>query len=287
MLYHTTLHYNMSEAVANTNNTTTFEIKRAKYNRKYRNEKRGGNRPRVNNADLRALRHMVEGLPIEVEYNKKTNDIKFIVSHDGVSDSSVHKSIEIDGYDTGGQAIRTMLGLAVSVAVSTGNTVQHAPFTCGSVGKANLLYVQMASNIIPEHSQFTVIDGNPYNSDAPKPRDFDRLFEVVRKVYGVDFKLLDETGPWADHMNRYTLVRGADVPINANDGIIDLVVDSHIADQLLMTHIFHRDKVRSKINITINNYDEDYHVDAMVKIMTALNIVYTDITINGDRIIVL
>jgi len=49
----------MSKAIVA--NTTTFEIKRAKLNYKYRNKKRGGNRPRINKADLRALHHMIQG----------------------------------------------------------------------------------------------------------------------------------------------------------------------------------------------------------------------------------
>ena len=90
---HSIVNQVMSEALAR---TTTFEIKRAKLNYKYRNEKRGGNRPRqINKTDLRALHHMLAELPIRVLKDRKTNDIKFIVNHDEPSNTKINKSIEL------------------------------------------------------------------------------------------------------------------------------------------------------------------------------------------------
>ena len=276
-------------------NITTFEIKRAKLNYKYRNEKRGGNRPRINKADLRALHHMLAELPVQLEYDKKTNDIKFIVDHDQHEDKStadLYKSIEIDGYDTGGQAIRTIVGLAVKAAIKPKYTLKLAPFTCSSVGKASLLYIQMAANIIPEYSSFTVIGGNPYNPDAPQPRDFDRLFAIISQIYGINLELVDNTGPWLEEMYRFTLIRrGNTIPLYTEE-VISLIVDSHTANQILMSHIFFQHRTISTIKIDIrdvgrdNQSENDYHIDAILKIMTALNITFTDITISDTRTIV-
>lgn len=288
-IIHSIVNQVMSEALAS---TTTFAIKRAKLNYKYRNEKSGGNRPRINKADLRAIHHMLAELPIHPEYDRKTNDIKFIVNHDDKSNAKINKSIELDGYDTGGQTIRTILGLAIKAAMKPKHTLKLPPFTCSSVGKASLLYIQMAANIISEYSSFTVIGGNPYNPDAPKPRDFDRLFTIISQIYGVNLQLIDNTGPWLEEMYRFTLIRkGNTIPLYTEE-VISLIVDSHTANQILMSHIFFKHRTISTIKIVIRDIDEeienenDYHIDAILKIMTALNITFTDITLDETRTIV-
>jgi len=230
---------------------------------------------------------MIQELPINIEYNKKTNDIKFTVDHGDITNLTNLKSIEVDGYDTGGQVIRTMLGLAIKTAVSLDKTIEIAPFTCSSVGKASLLYIQMAVNMIPEHSSFTVIGGNPYNVDGPQPNDFARLFEILSKIYGINLELVDDTGPWSGEMYRFKLIRRSNTIVKYTEDVIEITIDSHTANQILMSHIFFRELAISKIKLSIiEDLENDYHIDAILKIMTTLNITFTDITNDDTRTIV-
>ena len=59
-----------------------------------------------------------------------------------------------------------------------------------------------------------------------------------------------------------------------------------------MSHIFFQHRTISTIKIAIrdigrdNESEDDYHIDAILKIMTAMNITFTDITISNTRTIV-
>lgn len=142
----------------------------------------------------------------------------------------------------------------------------------------------MAVNIIPEHSSFTVIGGNPYNLDGPQPKDFARLFEILSNIYGMNLELVDNTGPWAEEMYRFKLIRRSNTIVKYTDDVIEMIVDSHTANQILMSHIFFRDLTISKIKLSIiEDLENDYHIDAMLKIMTTLNITFTDITTDDTR----
>ena len=155
----------------------------AKYNYKYRmgEEKRGKKknphqRPRLNQDDINFYNHFIQGSGVSFDYDPGTNNLIFQPSSSsstiGTESNNDHnrprRSVEIDGFDTGGQVIRFLLNWSIREYGKYPSSLLQT-YTARTKGKGIMLYVQAALLRLQVGESFTVIGGNPYNPDGPSP----------------------------------------------------------------------------------------------------------------------
>ena len=250
----------------------------AKYNPKYYMAKKfRSDKPRVKEADVSNLRHYCEpeGITVKVEGNTLTFE------KDILGDADFN--IILDGKDTGGQFIR----LVVSYMINYGEgrfldvpTIELPKFSesdrvLGKKGKATMLMLQMIKLTLGVGQTATFKYGDVANSDARHISEMPVLFDILRKVFGINFRL-DNDGEEC-----YTLHRMEDVEPQLES---ILKIDNHMADEVLFTAIslWALGKQIPKIRIE-TPVSRDYHIGAMVKFGKVLGMNIEDSKPEGER----
>ena len=272
----------------------------AKYNYKYRmgEEKRGKKknphqRPRLNQDDINFYNHFVQGSGVSFDYDPSTNNIIFQPSSSsstiGTESNNDHnrprRSVEIDGFDTGGQVIRFLLNWSIREYGKYPSSLLQT-YTARTKGKGIMLYVQAALLRLQVGESFTVIGGNPYNPDGPSP-DFlkQKLFPILQEMLGISFQLFDDSTP---NSPKFTLFRDQSIEVATNDSSnsgsdkweSNEIHSTEMVDQLLMMIGYYYDyqdygnhqnssnKNKPKeIVLKCKMTPTDYHVDAMIKVL--------------------
>jgi len=258
-------------------------IRRSKFNWKYHRGKLNKNKPgRLKDADLTALLHFAEILGITVGYNKETNDLWFERDVEG-------EDMEIDGLDTGGQAIRMMLTLAMLSGEGPGGETKRMVLDVfsdedrklGKKGKACMLYIQARMWSLEVGQSFTVENGDPMNSDAPTFDNYVSLFILFKELFGVYFSIIWRDGGHTIKREKYPipLFRGKGWSIdNSTSGeALTIDLDTHLVDQVLMGAIALRAKGKDFRQIVIKTkIGRDYHPGAMISIARAMGMEIED-----------
>ena len=228
---------------------------RAKFNYKYRRKKK--QKPRLKADDIHAYQHFLKGTNILFDYDPASNNVSFTTSIAGTS-------IEFDGLNTGGQVIRFWLQWVV--CKSGGRRGALETFTIPSDGKACMLYVQAVMYTLKVGEWFTVVGGDPNNSDAPTHSFVQRLLEKLRPMLGISFVLEDETSKTNNGTPRFTITRLEDVAPDPSSWscVEDNPLSMHMTDQLLMAISFVKPKFQIVLTCELN---KDYHIAAMVRCM--------------------
>jgi len=256
-----------TSASKETCSTIAVIIQRAKFNFKYKKAKK--TRPRLNADDMAAIELMLEGTRATYTYDPETNDLCFDTHVAGDS------NIIIDGLDTGGQVIRTALSLAINI--SGGRVAPLRVLEIGSPQKACMLYVQAAMHTLKVGDSFTIWGGSPTNPDAPSFEDYGNIFKVLRGLLGVSYRLVDQSD--ADG-SKFLLSRDADGERDPNWDHGDKMLSVYMLDQILMALVF----VKPGVCVTLRgDYDQDYHVPAMIKLLRLLGHSVDDIIENWQR----
>jgi hypothetical protein len=260
----------LDDAPASSAATTVVMIRRAKYNFKYKRRK--GNKPRLNQDDLGAILHMLQGTRVTHTYNPSTNDLCFDTHTVGGD------SLFIDGEDTGGQVIRTAIALAIGI--SGGRSIPLGMLQIHSAEKACMLYVQAAMHTLKPGDSFTVRGGSPHNADAPSFQDYQCIFATLRGLLGLSFELADESEPDSSQL---TLCRREDSPPDAEWDQGEGELSIYLLDQVLMALVF----VPPGFCVTLRGkYDRDYHVAAMVMMLRLVGHTVVDAVEGASRVIV-
>ena len=124
-----------------------------------------------------------------------------------------------------------------------------------------MLYVQAAMHTLKPGDSFTVRGGSPRNADAPSFDDYKRIFAALRGLLGLSYELLDQSD---SDSSQFMLSRQDDSQPDAvwDQGEANLSI--YLLDQILMALVF----VAPGVNVTLRGeYDQDYHVSAMVKVL--------------------
>ena len=246
-------------------------IRRAKYNFKYKRRK--GNKPRLNADDLDAIEHMLHGTRVTHTYDPATNDLCFNTRTAGSG------SLVIDGEDTGGQVIRTAIALAIRI--SGGRSMPLGMLQLRSAEKACMLYVQAAMHTLKPGDAFTVRGGSPRNGDAPSFDDYKRIFAALRGLLGWSYELLDQSDSGG---SQFMLSRQDDVVADAEWDQGEGNLSIYLLDQILMALVF----VAPGVNVTLRGeYDQDYHVSAMVRLLRLVGHTVVDVVQGASRVITL
>mmetsp|Transcript_4791 Transcript_4791/g.10117 ORF Transcript_4791/g.10117 Transcript_4791/m.10117 type:complete len:284 (-) Transcript_4791:276-1127(-) len=249
-------------------NGLRITITRAKLNHKYKRRKK--QKPRLNDDDTSAIAHMLQRTKVHFGYDVVTGNLWFDTPIKG-------DDIEFDGLDTGGQVIRWWLQW--SIVRSGGRDGPPESLRVYSNGKACMLYVQASMFTLEEGESFVVQGGNPANSDAPTPRFYAKFFDELRALLGVSFRLEDLS---TSNCPKFELSRSKNVTpdSNWNQGTVPLPV--HTTDQLLMAIGF----VRPDRQIVLRCEEkEDYHVDAMLRVLKVMGHKIDCVVHNNERVI--
>lgn len=261
--------------------TIRVVLLRAKFNNKYKKRK-GKSKPRINRDDLNVLTLMSQHTLVTFEYNQDTNDLVFD-THISPSDE-LKNDIIVDGEDTGGQIVRTCLQLAIQI--SGGRRASLPTLEIPSREKACMLYVQASMFTLEIGESFTIYGGSPRNRDAPSPAEYRHIFGALRKFLGVSFRLDDETSsvPTSSSTapasstkkstlspSRFVLTRDEDVQPAVDPSKFDCEppMTYFMMDQLLMGLALVKTAPTQAIQL-VCDYNEDYHISAMVKILRLL-----------------
>ena len=238
----------------------TIKVENAKLNPKYYLARRfKPDKPRVRPGDISNFQHYCEPEGITVELDVNTITFQKEIE----SDSDI--SIVLEGRDTGGQFMRSVVSYMINYGA--GRLTEVLPielpkFTeeeraCGKKGKATMLMVQMSKMTIGIGQTAVFKYGDVENSDARHISEMPVLFDKLRTVFGINFRLDD------DGNECYTLHRLEDVePLK--ETILD--IDNHMADEILFTAISLWSQGKVIPSIEINTpITWDYHIGAMVK----------------------
>ena len=275
--------------------TTTTTIKvvllRAKYNHKYKKRKKL--KPRINQDDLNVLHLMVQHTNVTFDYNPTTNDLIFD-THAAPSDEW-QQDIVVDGEDTGGQIVRTCLQLAVQISGGR-QTPGGAPplLEIPSKDKACMLYVQASMYTLEIGGSFMIHGGSSLNPDAPTPENYHHIFAMLKKFLGISFRLDDASSTSSSTTtsttlspSKFVLTREADVQptVNPSDFVSEIPLTYMMMDQLLMGLSLRRQlpAAEGKIIQLVCDYNKDYHVNAMVKMLRLLHHDVVDKRVGGLR----
>eukprot|EP00729_Bicosta_minor_P024199 gene24199-27486_t len=270
-------------------------LRRAKFNYKYKRRKKP--KPRINADDLGAISHMLEGTPVTYTYDPATNDLIFD-THTVASGSDV----EIDGEDTGGQMVRSALQLAIQMAGGRATERPIGDLHIRSEAKACMLYVQAAMYTLAVGGSFTIHGGTATNGDAPTYPQYCEIFDTLRSFIGVSYRLTDRS---SGGVAQFVLTREADVVpavdpsawlgagggggsgagAGGGDGVGSGDILSYfMMDQLLMALIFIKPNTPGRIQL-VCDYDRDYHVAAMVKMLRLVGYPVDDVRSGAQRIV--
>jgi len=246
------------EEPSSTSGSLRLGILRAKYNFKYKQRKvKPGKalKPRVNKDDLEAIDHMLRGTAVTYSYDPTTNDLWF----DTHTHSDTENDIVIDGEDTGGQLIRLFMSLAINKA--GGREESPAPLRAANDKKACMLYVQGVMFTLKVGQSMTVEGGDPSNPDAPTPTDWIKLFDILRSLLGVSYRLED----LSEASNpKFVLTREADADPAAEWTQGEGLLSIYLMDQILNALVFF--KLKSPLTLR-GQYDPDFHIAAMVRVL--------------------
>jgi hypothetical protein len=242
----------------------------SKLNAKYYTAKKfKPDKPRVKEADIANLNHYCdsEGITVSVV----GNTITLSKAIDGPS-----KTIEFDGRDTGGQFIR--LAVTYMINYEGGRKTEINPIEMpilssedrskGKKGKATMLMVQMIKMTLRIGQIATFKYGDVQNSDARHISEMPSLFDMLRKVFGISFRLDD------DGEEIYTLHRLEDIP-REEFGLLEM--DNHMVDEVIFTAISLWSLGKDIPEISIETpVSKDYHIDAMIKFARGLGMTIED-----------
>jgi hypothetical protein len=274
-------------------------LRRAKFNWKYKKRKKA--KPRLNSDDLTVVAHMLKGTNVTFTYDPATNDLIFdthTVATPATSSSSTvagSGDLEIDGLDTGGQVVRSALQLAVLMAGGRSVDQPLGDLHVRSAGKACLLYVQGSMYTLKVGESFSIHGGTPTNADAPSFAEYCTLFDMLRDFIGRSFTLADMTPAGGEA--HFVLTREADVaPVPdpsawhvaaaAADaaGRSSETLSFYVMDQLLMALLFIKPALPCTIRL-VADWDRDYHIAAMVKMLRLVGYSVEDVRDGARRII--
>lgn len=233
---------------------------------------------RINVDDRQALDHLCMGTEVSHIYNPFTNDISF---NAGVTGNGL-KGMWFDGDRSGGQLIRTALQLAI--LHSGGRSGSPEVLDVRSDNKASTLYAQAVWATLNPGWSFTVKGGTLENSDAPSLRDYAEVFDLYRRVFGLNYWIVDESH---DGQTQFTLYRGDDVEL---DGELEITgLSDHSLDQMLMGRIFapliSSTYPKERVFKISGVLTKDFHVPTMIKTMIGLGLKITETINDGERVI--
>lgn len=238
----------------------TIKVENAKLNPKYYLARRfKHDKPRVRPGDISNFQHYCgpEGISVDLDVNTITFQ-KEIESDNDIS-------MVLEGRDTGGQFMRLVVSYMINYG--SGRLKEILPIelpkfteeekTSGKKGKATMLMVQMIKMTLGIGQTAMFRYGDVNNSDARHISEMPVLFDKLRTVFGINFRLDD------DGNECYTLHRLEDVePLK--ETILD--IDNHMADEILFTAISLWAKGEDIPDIEIETpISWDYHIGAMVK----------------------
>ena len=248
----------------------------------------------INQDDLNVLHLMVQHTRVTFDYNPTTNDLIFD-THAAPSDKW-QEDIVVDGEDTGGQIVRTCLQLAVQISGGR-QTLGGAPplLEIPSKDKACMLYVQASMYTLEIGGSFMIHGGSPLNPDAPTPENYHHIFAMLKKFLGISFRLDDAstsssiTSSATLSPSKFVLTREKDVQptVNPSEFVSEIPLTYMMMDQLLMGLCLQQqlptaEKERKIIQL-VCDYNKDYHVNAMVKMLRLLHYDVVDKRVGGLR----
>ena len=271
-------------------------IEDAKDNWKYRSTKpRTKYQRRVKDNDVNQLHALAKENSINMGYDKTCDTVWFETREKGAD-------IFLKGRDTGGQFIRAMIQIAINTG--DGRQVPNAPvmlepflesqryFTSKNGkqirknGKSSMLIgVQMRMWSMRVNDIITILGGDPENTDALFWYDHEKLFDNLRSLFGINFKLLKINRE--DDIYEFRLTREADCDPDCSN----ITCSIHTADQILMAILELKRKwivdgedcLRTEPRETPNyiatiNFpmSRDYHPDAMIYALRSFGFVVED-----------
>ena len=250
--------------------TICIMIRNAKNNFKYKRRK--SKKPRLNAEDLGVIQHMLQGTNVTHAYDPETNDLCFDTHIEG------DQHVVIDGNDTGGQIIRTAMSLAIKYA--GGRFAPLSDLEIQNGAKGCMLYVQAAMHTLRVGDSFRIRGGDPTNSDAPTPAYFQQIFAALRAIIGLSYCLTDLSDSDGAH---FVLSREEDTAPDADWEQGDGNLSIYLLDQILMALVFWAPP-RSRVKLR-GDYDKDYHVPAMIKMLQLVGHTVNDAVEKPNRFI--
>ena len=191
--------------------------------------------------------------------------------------------------DTGGQAIRMMLTLAMLSGEGAGGETKRMVLDVfsdedrklGKKGKACMLYIQARMWSLEVGQSFTVENGDPMNSDAPTFDNYVSLFILFKEIFGVYFSIVQNDKAYTIRREKHPipLVQGKGWSIdNSTSGdAVSIDLDKHLVDQVLMGAIALRAKGEDFRKIVIKTkIGRDYHPWAMISIARTMGMEIED-----------
>ena len=236
---------------------------------------------------------MVQHTRVTFDYNPTTNDLIFDTH---APSDKWQEDIVVDGEDTGGQIVRTCLQLAVQISGGR-QTPGGAPplLEIPSKDKACMLYVQASMYTLEIGGSFMIHGGSPLNPDAPTPENYHHIFAMLKKFLGISFRLDDAattstiTSSATLSPSKFVLTREKDVQptVNPSKFVSEIPLTYMMMDQLLMGLCLQQqlptaEKERKIIQL-VCDYNKDYHVNAMVKMLRLLHYDVVDKRVGGLR----
>ena len=255
-----------------------IRIKDAKLNAKYYlTNKFKPDKSRIKPSDISNFQHYCgpEGISVELDVNTITFEKEIETENDVF--------ILLDGKDTGGQFMRLVVSYMINYG--EGRLTEVLPLELpkfseeermkGKKGKATMLMVQMTKMTLDIGQTATFCYGDVLNSDARPISHMSELFDKLRSVFGINFRL-DDNGD-----ESYTLHRLEDVS-PSQDNILE--VDNHMTDEILFTAIslwaLGKDIPTLEIRTPVT---KDYHMGAMIKFGRIIGMNIEDSRPNGER----
>ena len=151
-----------------------------------------------------------------------------------------------------------------------------------SAEKACMLYVQAAMHTLKPGDSFTVRGGSPRNADAPSFDDYKRIFAALRGLLGLSYELLDQSD---SDGSQFMLSRQDDSQPDAEWDQGEGNLSIYLLDQILMALVFAEP---DSVCVTLRGeYDRDYHVSAMVKVLRLVGHTVVDSVDGATRVITL
>ena len=127
---------------------------------------------------------------------------------------------------------------------------------------------------------FRIRGGDPTNSDAPTPASFQQIFAALRAILGLSYCLTDLSDSDGAH---FVLSREEDIALDASweQGANNLSI--YLLDQILMALLFW---APPGSGVTLRgDYDKDYHVSAMIKMLQLVGHTVDDAVEKPNRFI--